>query len=172
MGLDISAFECAELTDPHEREDEDGRYCGEDKAYGGQNHVFAYLDDGFEHALGGLIRNRCYAVSGESQSFRAGSYGGYNEWRAALSRAALGVEPETIWQDNFRDWEGKPFAELINFSDCEGVIGPDVCAKLARDFREQREKVRPQLVEWARPLYDTWQSAFELAAGTGLVQFH
>ena len=32
--------------------------------------------------------------------------------------------------------EGLPFVELINFSDCEGVIGPEVAAKLAKDFAD------------------------------------
>jgi hypothetical protein len=164
MGLDISVYENAVLTDPHEREDD---------CYDGA-HVFTYIDDGFEHALGGLLRDRCYSVSGKTQGFRAGSYSGYNAWREELSKAALGVEPSVVWNDHDR-WCDKPFFELINFSDCEGVIGPTVAAKLALDFQQQSETVKPKLAavaEWYADMYETWQSAFELAADTGLVQFH
>ena len=48
--------------------------------------------------------------------FRAGSYSGYNEWRAILCRMAHGVDPAELW-DNPEKYKGKPFFELINFSD-------------------------------------------------------
>lgn len=177
MGLDITAVEIATLVeDEHPREDAEGNWCGEAEEYGGKGHIHVYIDDGFEHALGSLLRDRCYQVSGDTMGFRAGSYSGYNWFREALSKAALGVEPRAVWDDpdSYRD---KPFVEMINFSDCEGVIGPEVCAELAKDFRDHREDVREALVAesedgWYGEKYDEWQAAFELAADTGLVQFH
>ena len=67
-----------------------------------------------------------------SAEFRAGSYSGYNEWRDHLARMAVGMSAKKIWASG---WKG-PFVELINFPDNEGVIGPVVAAKLAKDFAE------------------------------------
>lgn len=105
------------------------------------------------------------------KSFRAGSYSGYNQWRATLSRTMLGVEPATIWA-NYDLWEGKPFVELICFSDCEGTIGPKTSAKLAADFIANINKL-PGEQEWFVRLYREWMNAFHLAASTnGCVCFH
>ena len=58
------------------------------------------------------------------QAERSWSYHGYNAFRRALCRAALGVDPETVWDD--RDaWAGHPFVLLIDFADNEGCIGPE-----------------------------------------------
>lgn len=173
MGLDITACEHAQLvTETHERERGEEPPCYESIEYGGLGHRTAWVDEGFRHALGGLIEGACYTTSGETISFRAGSYSGYNAWRDALCRAANGVVASFVWSDVER-WRDAPFFHLINFSDCEGTIGPAVCARLAEQFREQREFVRPKLEPgyWAE-LYDRWQRAFELAAVDGMVVFH
>ena len=41
-----------------------------------------------------------------------------------------------------------PFWELINFSDCEGVIGPKTSAKLAGDFAAFQEKADAHHGQW------------------------
>jgi len=168
MGLDILAFEHVTLTPKHEREDEEGNYCG-DK----DNHHHIYSEAGFQEQLGSLLPGRCYKASGKEMHFRAGSYGGYNEWREALAHDALGVAPQRVWSEP-STWSICPFYELINFSDCEGTIGPEVARKLAQDFRLQRETVRARLAErgeWYAERYDLWQKAFELASGDGMVVF-
>ena len=68
-----------------------------------------------------------------------------------------------------------PFVELINFSDCEGFIGPVASAKLAKDFAAFRD--RAQSADSTHGAYDferycKWQEAFEFAADNGCVQFH
>jgi len=124
-----------------------------------------------------------YEVEGYA-SFRAGSYSGYNDWRAQLCYAVHRVAPDTLWR-NEAAWEGKPFVELICFSDCEGVMGPKTCAKLAADF----EKCRDEVTAWARKQarhhralnvdvtyflerYELWAKAFRRAAREGFVDFH
>lgn len=163
MGLDIDAYEKAELTPEHEY---DPDQCDE------HDHVRAFCDHGFERSLRGLIADRCYVVSGDRVEFRAGSYSGYNAWREMLSSAALGLSPEAVWDSNGELAEC-PFYELINFSDCEGTIGPEACAALAVDFVAHREKILAAYPEDERfeYLYGQWQQAFELAAGRGLVWF-
>jgi hypothetical protein len=113
--------------------------------------------------------------------FRAGSYRGYNDWRNALARlAGFARGAEQAWNDGL---EHGPFIELINFSDCEGVIGPVVSAKLARDFAEWQERAN-SLAEkgrgapwcdapvWFLGLYAHWRKAFEMAADGGAVALH
>lgn len=110
-------------------------------------------------------------VGDGAYGFRAGSYGGYNAYRAALSLMAHGVDPDTIWADR-EAWKGKPFYEQIDFSDCEGTLGPGVCAKLALDYDDHVGKAA---VAWAGEddgmlrRYKMWQEAFKRAAGTGVV---
>ena len=161
MGLDITAWEVARITPPHEY---DGDECYDN------DHVRSFTD-AFPYSLRGLEEGRCYRVSGAKLRFRAGSYGGYNGWRELLALAALDVLPGVIWRDP-ADWIDQPFFELINFSDCEGVIGPEACADLAADFTAHRDTMLTDGEEWFIELYDIWRQAFAIAAGTGLVDFH
>jgi hypothetical protein len=106
--------------------------------------------------------------------FRAGSYSGYGEFRRQLCRKMLGVDPEVVLK-NERSYQGKPFFELISFSDCEGFIGTDICAKLAKDFEEHRGKLpAADDEEYARLLqdYESWTEAFKKAVWhNGVVRF-
>lgn len=103
----------------------------------------------------------------EQFRFRAGSYGGYNEWRREL--AALIGEPDldAYWEQA----TSGPFYELLNFADNEGVIGPVASAKLARDFAEHDAKAADR-GGWFYEQYRRWRHAFELAADGGAVDFH
>jgi hypothetical protein len=180
IGLDITAFENATLVDDeHEQgEDADGNWCNEDPEYGGKGHVRAYMAaPSFSQSFRGLEEGRCYLTEGETFGFRAGSYSGHGAFRDALSEVALGVTPDIVWGDPDA-YKEEPFFELINFSDCEGTIGPEACADLARDFQEGLALgVRARLESYGydgylAEKYDEWQKAFELAADTGLVDFH
>lgn len=116
-----------------------------------------------------------YRVSGNKYGFRAGSYGGYNEWRANLARM-LGTTDRQIW----RNPRPGAFVELIDFSDCEGFLGPKACAKLASDFAQYREmavefsktfEIEEEGVYFLRK-YDEWARGFEVAGQGGCVHFH
>lgn len=181
MGLDVTVYEKAELTEPHEYDDD----CYE------KNHVRTFVYAGFEQSMRGLVgaiarsdergwengaEPPCYATSGASFDFRAGSYSGHNRFREKLSRAALAVEPQTVWSHP-EDYAERPFFEFINFADNEGTIGPEAAADLARDFEEHRDRIFAALdagpdSDYFRGLYDDWAKAFALAANTGLVEFH
>ncbi len=147
MGLDITAIRKAVRT-----ENEDGWR--------------AYNANGVNR-MDGKLEGR---YTGEQfHYFRAGSYGGYNEWRDWLSITFLGVSPDEIWKDPDK-FEGKPFVELINFGDNEGTIGPITSAKLAKDF--QNHAVDFHSDEWFAGKYHEWQKAFEMASDDGFVIFH
>ena len=77
----------------------------------------------------------CYVIGkGGRSCYVRFSYGGYDAWIRQLSRLALGVEPEEVWQHT-RRFRDKPFVELIDFPDAtDGTIGPITSAKLHDDF--------------------------------------
>lgn len=101
----------------------------------------------------------------------AGSYGGYNNWRNELSIFGLGVDAKTVWA-NPEKYKGRPFYELVNFSDCEGTLGADISAKLARDFWENLARAEVECDEYFVAKYNEWLRAFEYAANDGAVEFH
>lgn len=109
--------------------------------------------------------------------FRAGSYSGYNQVRAVFSQIGMGVEPETVWNDPSK-YEGQPFYEIANFSDCEGVIGATVCKKLLIDFRKYKIDLTKALLKnlysdasQSTDYIDSWIRALELAADGGVLVF-
>jgi hypothetical protein len=186
MGLDIGAY--SKVV---------GNYLGPSKQFTDEQRERLYEEDrvlnvysvsGFEERLDGYAEG-LYRCQGESLGFRAGSYSGYNWWRRHLSLMALGVEPEDVWADP-QEYAGEPFVELINYSDCDGCIGPRTSRKLARDFRRHAGRAaayfqkngpnNPNLLDrqsddfvyaWWLESYDEWQRAFELASDKGFVRF-
>lgn len=62
-----------------------------------------------------------------------------------------------------------PFSELIDFSGCEGTIGPVFCQKLASDFRRFQAQAESHPGNSFRKRYVKWQKAFEMAADSGAV---
>lgn len=181
MGLDITAYSRAVLTEPHEYADE----CYD------RGHRTAVTYAIFERSFRGLaganqsvatwdgsamIGGLCYDVSGaEEIDFQAGSYSGYNRWRDRLARTFLGVEAHAVFKDP-NAYADRPFFELINFADNEGAIGPEACADLLADFEAGRTRWSVECsadvdgYDLAR--YDKWTEAFRLATPDGLVRFH
>lgn len=162
MGLDIVAFSRGRFLGPRGGDDYDEH----------EDHVLVYGIEPFLDRLDGQPQG-WYAVDGDWLRFQAGSYGGYNEWRSQLSRAALGVEPREVWE-GLEDFAGRPFAELINFADNEGAIGPVTSAKLLADFEADPklpDRVSDDPFDWFESKYVSWREAFALAADGGFVVF-
>jgi hypothetical protein len=165
MGLDIRAASKIELI--HDAP------ADQEAFHVGRN------DDEFADRADGLTPGlyRCQA----ELSFRAGSYSGYNAWRESL--AELAGYPKRMHRSDYKPpeelhaagaWEATegPFWELINFSDCEGTIGPKTSAKLAKDFADHQAKADAHPDEWFRDRYAMWRRAFEMASDDGAVGFH
>ena len=144
MGLDISYYGRLERGETPA----DGEY--------GYPDVFQpFINPSFPGRAAGIEPDVWYKRD-EAGDFRAGSYSGYGAWRAALASVAEGA-----------------FWELINFSDCEGTIGPVVSAKLAKDFETHRDRIQDEVRdEYFMHLYDAWMKAFQTAADGGCVTFH
>lgn len=111
-----------------------------------------------------------YVSEGASISFSAGSYGSYNDFRSDLSMIVNQVPSNVIW-NNPDLYEDSDFYELINFSDCEGVIGPDTANKLLSDFKRHREEFMIERDVWDGEKYDNWIKALEIAGNDGMLIF-
>jgi hypothetical protein len=184
MGLDIHAASKAASHYLRGRSDDEAE---DEKLFEADDVMYVYANDDFPDQAEGYA-DGFYRIHGESFGFRAGSYSGYNAWRRHLCLMALDREPEDVWADP-EHFAGRPFVELINFSDCEGLIGPKTSAKLARDFAAFAERAEQYVNEHSRPdksgkgddedevgpwfleSYREWRQAFELAADDGLVRF-
>lgn len=167
MGLDVTAHKRLRRIGAYPVTDADWNAIDDDDYVAvSPNANFPDRADGLEPGV--------YAVEG-ARRLHAGSYGGYNRWREQLA-ALVGTTPQAVWEA--KDPSG-PFVELINFSDCEGVIGPKTSAKLAADFEGWRERAQVYAAslsdydsEWWLGKYREWQAVFRFAADTGAVDFH
>lgn len=160
MGLDITAYNRLALVGRHV-----ASWCEED------HHVQAFVYDAFPQSFDGVdviaqekgcLVGGCYALTDATQThrFHAGSYSGYNDWRADLQA-----------QFNPDRHPDKPFYELIWFADNEGTIGPAAAARLLHDFHDHADHYQPRHRGFAEN-YADWTRAAELAADSGLIHFH
>lgn len=169
MGLDITAYEKVTLV----RAMTVKQANAEDYDPYDRKETLLYLDHPSRTQHDGMTEG-AYAYDGETMHFRAGSYGGYNQWRSWLA-AMTGTTDQAIW-DNPKPG---PFVELIHFSDCEGFIGPQTSAKLAKDFEDWADRavafskgLDADDGRWFGAQYDKWANAFHIAAKGGAVKFH
>ena len=75
----------------------------------------------------------CYVLTpqGKSHAF-SGSWSGHLNHRDLLCDIALGIQPNTVWE-NPVNFAGRPFVELIDQRNSL-IIGPETCKKLLHDF--------------------------------------
>ena len=154
MGLDISYYRGLKRVGDV---NEDGEY------FDGQTEI--YVNPDFPTQADGLT-NGLYEYA-DGDGFRAGGYGGYNGWRRWLAELA-GYDDADAWEGLVP--EAAPFLPLVNFSDCEGVIGPVTSKRLAADFQAFADKLKGDISYIEK--YRAWQIAFETAADNGAVCFH
>ena len=160
MGLDISYARGAERVEG---------VADADAAYE-QSLEWIYPNPNFKDRADDLVEG-AYRVE-EREHFRAGAYSYYNRWRAWLCLLALDCTPDRVWNDP-KTFEGTPFVELVNFSDCEGVIGPKTSAKLAKDFIDFTDRAESAPGEEGFvELYAEFRRAFVNASDRGFVDFH
>lgn len=159
MGLDIVAYSQLKKIDPT-------LFGGREKALDeGHGNAF-YQCENFMAQAEGLDLDALYNQGEERMSFRAGGYSGYNQWRNQLAEVGGFSDAEDAWNHT----EG-PFWELINFSDCEGVIGPKASEKLYQDFVNFQDKAKAYSDPWFYSNYENFMAAFDLARNNGAVLF-
>jgi hypothetical protein len=162
MGLDIFAIEkAARVADYDEKTDLLEEGLDEEQL------VRVKVNEAFkshDHITDGI-----YRWEGRTAEFGS-SYGTYGGFRSDLCLLAHGVFPQIVW-NNPDLYEGGDFYELINFSDCEGVIGPTTAGKLLTDFKKHRERYFEQNNEWDCERYDDWIKALDISSNDGLLIF-
>lgn len=162
MGLDISAFSFIKF----ERE--------YDESYDYTKWTSLRPNPHFPEQTDGLVEGN-YSFQNRF-NFRAGSYSGYNYFRDQLCQSAHGITANEFFE-KADEYKGKPFAELINFSDCEGFIGSITSAKLLKDFVEHESAFKDYvgsrgLDTYEIESYNNWRRGFEMASFAGAVTFH
>jgi hypothetical protein len=174
MGLDITVYTRVEKAHPTFQktiaDSEDPR----EEAYE-MGFEIPYVEEGREKRAAGLELGVAYKAD-DRWGFRAGSYSGYNQWREQLAQLAGVDDINKFWNQMGEAEEAGgrldvPFAELIAFSDCEGTLGPEVCARLAKDFAKFDERAS-QGDEYFYDKYQEWRRAVEDAAQNGFISFH
>jgi hypothetical protein len=166
MGLDITYYRNAKIPTAEQLAalnfvPEDDRFDKADEL--GMRHP--YINPDFPGRDEGLPQ-AYWLVADCAGGFAAGSYSGYGRWRESLARLS-----------GWHRGSSGPFSEMINFADNEGVIGPVVSAKLAKDFAEWQDRAQDFAGRvgddgWFMRKYAEWRKAFEAAADGGYVDFH
>ena len=164
MGLDVTWYrrlrpvpECVDIRDGV-------GWCDE--------HVSFFDNPDFPGRAEGVETEMCYDVgTDDCGEVFCSSYSAYSRWRTALSRMALGVDSERVWEE-WPNYAGKPFAELINFSDCEGTIGPVVATRLAADFAAFDERARETMSDNHYRIYRSFADGCAAASDGGALRFH
>lgn len=178
MGLDVSAYRKISKVDcvfdaggePLDRE------TGEPL-----DGDFTKADVNYDYpARADQIENKAVYTYEDSKAFWSGGYGRYNKWRDELAKMA--GWPQGKYEQYGQSWDSHaasawqategPFWELINFSDCDGVIGPVTSSKLAKDFAEYQAKAEALQDAGFLERYNEWRQCFEMAADAGMVRFH
>lgn len=178
MGLDITAYrQVSKMTGV--LFDASGEAIDTATGQYAEYDLMAYVNDDFPGRNDGIEDRTPYSAE-ESFGFCAGSYGGYNRWRDELAK--LSGWPEGSYEQYGKKWPSYsasawgatsgPFWELINFSDCEGVIGSETSKKLVADFAEFDAVAKS--VDFPRfyEIYSDFRKAFEMASDNGAVRFH
>lgn len=168
MGLDVSAYKNVKRLESFEADE-----YGEPKDVETVQVSIA----GFKERAGNIVDG--YYTYEDEYGFRVGSYSGYNNWRNELARLAgykitkyteMGQERECYAAGAWQSGSGA-FWELINFSDCEGVLGTEVCKKLLADFIEYDERAKTFDSDFYER-YKEWTEGMKYAAENGLFDFH
>lgn len=163
MGLDIIAYSRLKKNEYlSNKKDEDKDYI--DGNYLIMSPRLTEIEEAFPGRAEPLKYNGDVYDCENYEYINIGSYSTYGWFRRAL---------ETFSEDY--DW----FNELIDFSDCEGVIGSVVSEKLYEDFSSNAESFEQWVYqkysifdgEWLLQMYYKFKSAFEIAKDGGAVEF-
>lgn len=161
MGLDILAYsglrKDKELTYKLNKEKSHLEYEGDELIMYPQ---LEYIEETFPNRANPLKYNGDAYNFDSCESFNIGSYSTYNSFRQELEMFADSIGTQD-------------FDELINFSDCEGVIGCILCQKLydAFDFYEDEFEKYVVGFGFTMRIYRNFKHAFKIGKDNGAVEF-
>ena len=116
------------------------------------------------------LESGIYVYEGEEMELSCGAYSSYSNFRNTLSNIAHNIDSTEIW-NNYEMFKGEAFYELINFSDCDGVIGPTSSTRLLSDFKRYKEDFFKISNEWDCEYYEDWIKILEIASNDGMLVF-
>lgn len=108
------------------------------------------------------------------------SYNGYGTFREMLAKAVgypaipFPRNEDLLHSNGCWQSDSGPLYELINFSDCEGYLGPEAVAKISRDLIEYREQILAEIghIEFFKSEFEDLSRVFEyVAAHNGVAVF-
>lgn len=168
MGLDIRAYrrlrKDEKLTNKLNKKASHLDYEGDEFIMYPQ---LSYIEEAFPNRANPLKYNGDAYDYEECTSFCIGSYGTYNQFRSTLEAFANKIET-------------KLFDDLIDFSDCDGVIGCELCEKLYNAFvfyeHEYEEYINVSsdneiFDSILMHIYHSFEQAFEIGKDGGAVEF-
>lgn len=143
----------------------------------------AYTNVAFPRAMDGLegghdndkfsemrsLGSRWYQLTGPGPKTHA-SYSGHGDYRDELTEAFWTPEQRDGYEEGDVP-EGAPFIDLIYFSDCEGLMGPEACARLHADYVKYPE-LGTDSTDWNYRRHQNWAKAVEHASHGGCLRFH
>src|SRR5215510_14958130 len=118
----------------------------------------------FRRHAEGLDSRLVYLAHGQFQ-FNAGGFSGHVCWLERLARLVGIGFLDLFWHSP----RAGPFTELLDFADSDATMGPAVCTKLARDFRDWASSAARHHERSFRQKYALWRHAYEVAAIEGCV---
>ena len=123
-----------------------------------------------------------YVRSDESKEleFRVGSYSTYNKLRNLMCLSIHNIKIETAW-DSPNIYGNKALWDLLNFSDCDGVIDSTTSARILKDLKDNIDNFSNYITndndigemdtEHYIDSYNMFIDCFELGADSGIVIF-
>jgi hypothetical protein len=163
MGLDVSAFRPVQLL----QEDTDVISSSDMVACAGGT-VKLLVEPVFSLRAPEIVHGGVYRYEMHLHHYM-GAYSSYNRWREQLC-ALVGYTTPAAWAARLNP--STPFLELVNFSDCQGVLGAACCRRLAAAFAAyQGAAVRHSDAEF-RARYNAFRQMTEFASLEGVICFH
>ena len=119
-------------------------------------------------ANAGAIDAQLVYTAQQTFRFDVGSYSRYVRWLEQLARLVGIPSIDLFWCSP----KPTPFAELLDFADCNATMGTAACAKLAHDFGDWALKAARHGEPYFRDQYVLWHRACDIAAQQGCISLH
>jgi hypothetical protein len=177
MSLDVSVYRRFELLKAG-KPDDAFELAHEEEL--GESIEYLYACPDFpDHAEG--IADGYYRVERPGQDVSLNLRASYfNFWRDQLCRLCTGGPIDAVWSKQI---VAEAFMPLLDFGDCEGLIGPVRCAQLAADFAKWADRAAEhgqalgeaegsEVGEGWLETYRRWRAVFEAVGPSGVVHYH
>lgn len=183
MGLDIGYYKLGKKV-----EVDDTIETWSEEFYDKYGHDLIWLNNDYEMEQSDDLDG--FYSAERLGGFRAGSYSGYGQYRRTLRRLSIVAMAENKELDEkYKD--EIPFDLQLNFSDCEGFIGPFSSVTLRDQYREFHGPIIKDIIKMAKygvktdiyqsisrdeleyfaEKYMDWKEAFEETSNVGVVYY-